>query len=150
MSEELNARVETFVLDVAEALGVDFDVSLETTPDGLRVDVQGEAGEVLLRRKGEPLEALQQIASMAFRREFDDQRLVIDCLGFRRAKDRELKQMAQFLIEKAKSSGTPQEIGPLNSYARRLVHVEVADAGDAISESLGEGSMKTVRISPKK
>ncbi len=150
MSEELNARVETFVLDVAEALGVDFDVSLETTPDGLRVDVEGDGGEVLLRRKGEALEALQQIASMAFRRDFDDQRLVIDCLGFRRAKDRELIQMAQFLIEKAKSSGTAQEIGPLNSYARRLVHVEVAAVGDVISESLGEGSMKTVRISPKK
>lgn len=149
MSEELNARVETFVLDVAEALGIDVDVALESTPDGLRVDLEGEAGEALLRRKGEPLEALQQIASMAFRREFDDQRLVIDCLGFRKGKDRELKQMAQFLIEKARSTGMPQEIGPLNSYARRLVHVEVADAGDVISESLGEGSMKIVRISTK-
>lgn len=149
MSEELNARVETFVLDVAEALGVDVDVTLDTSEDGLRVEVEGEGGEVFLRRKGEPLEALQQIASMAFRRDFDDQRLVIDCLGFRRAKDRELKQMAGFLIEKVRSTGLPQEIGPLNSYARRLVHVEVAEAGDVASESLGEGSMKVVRISPK-
>ena len=35
--------------------------------------------------------------------------------------------MAKFLAEKAKSSGADQQLGPLNPYERRLVHMAVAE-----------------------
>ena len=35
--------------------------------------------------------------------------------------------MAKFLAEKAKTSGVEQNIGPLNAYERRLVHLAVAE-----------------------
>jgi spoIIIJ-associated protein len=57
--------------------------------------------------------------------------------------------MAKFLIDKAKSSGMPQELGPLNSYARRVVHMEVAKDPDVSSESQGDGQMKLVIIAPR-
>ena len=60
----------------------------------------------------------------------------------------ELRQMAAFLLEKARRTGQPQEIGPLNSYERRLVHLAVADAGGA-SESVGDAAVKTVIINAK-
>ena len=73
----------------------------------------------------------------------------MDCLDFRKGKDRELRQIAKFLIEKARQTGLPQEMGPLNSYSRRLVHLEVAEHGDVVSESLGDGAVKLVVISLK-
>ena len=48
-------------------------------------------------------------------------------MDFRRGKDNELRQMAKFLAEKAKTSGIEQNIGPLNAYERRLVHLAVAE-----------------------
>ena len=54
--------------------------------------------------------------------------------------------MAQFLAEKAVTSGAPQEIGPLNPYERRIVHLAVAERADATSESIGDAFMKTVII----
>ncbi len=70
---------------------------------------------MLLQRRGEALDALQHIVNTAFRRDLDgDRSFVLDCLGFRKAKDAELQQMARFSMEKAKSTGVPQEIGPLN------------------------------------
>ncbi|MFN8059467.1 MAG: R3H domain-containing nucleic acid-binding protein [Vicinamibacterales bacterium] len=149
MSGDLNQRIETFMNDVLGAMGLDLEIALQPMDDGLRVALYGEQGEMLLRKKGEPLDALQHVVNMVFRREFDEgHRLVVDCLDYRQAKDVELKQMARFLIEKVKSTGAPQEIGPLNSYARRLVHLEVADAGGVESESIGDGAVKTVIISP--
>ena len=71
-------------------------------------------------------------------------------MGFRRDKDNELKQMAKFLAEKAKSSGVEQSIGPLNAYERRLVHLAVAEIPDVSSESIGDAAVKTVTISPKR
>ena len=69
------------------------NVEIETLEDGsIRVDIQGDGGEVLLRRKGEGLDALQHIVNTAFRRDLDSQRIVIDSLGFRRGKDVELNR----------------------------------------------------------
>ena len=58
--------------------------------------------------------------------------------------------MAKFLIDKARTSGTPQEIGPLNPYARRIVHLTVAEDATASSESVGDAFLKTVIITAKR
>jgi predicted RNA-binding protein Jag len=58
--------------------------------------------------------------------------------------------MARFMIEKVKTSGAAQEMGPLNPYARRIVHLAVAEDPDMTSESIGDAFLKTVIISSKK
>ncbi len=78
-----------------------------------------------------------------------DRHYVIDALGFRKGKDAEIRQMARFLMEKAGTSGFPQEIGPLNPYARRLVHMVVAEDPGFSSESIGDAFLKTVVITRK-
>jgi spoIIIJ-associated protein len=140
-----------FVTAVTKAMGLSLTATVVETPDGIRVDLEGEGGEVLVRRRGEALNALQQIVSSVFRDHLPEgQRLSVDCLGFRQGKDAELKQMAKFLAEKAVLSGTPQEIGPLNPYERRLVHMAVTERSDVTSESIGDAFMKTVIIAARK
>ena len=148
---ELHDRVKDFVERTLDAMGLSLDVAVSDTPDGVRVELSGEEGEVLLRRSAEALDALQHIVNTAFRRELDDDRaLVVDCLDYRKAKDAELKQMARFMMEKAKTTRTPQEMGPLNPYARRLVHLTVAEDPQMSSESIGDAFLKTVIISSRK
>lgn len=143
-------RVSAFVGDVVAATGLAVDVRLEDEADHLRVVLEGGDAEWFVRRKGEALDALQHLVNAVFRGEVDrGKRLVVDCLDFRRAKDRELQQMTRFLMDKARTTGMPQEIGPLNSYARRLVHLEVSSAPDMESESIGDGAVKVVTISRK-
>ena len=72
------------------------DVTVEETPDNIRLNLTGEGADVLLRRKGETLDALQVIVNTAFRRDArGDRHYVVDALGFRKGKDAELRQMAQ-------------------------------------------------------
>jgi len=149
MREALHDDVRTFVEDIADAMGLAVDIELSDLEDGsLRVEVVGDEGELLLRRKGEGLDALQHIVNTAYRRDLGgNQRIVVDAMGFRRGKDQELQQMAKFLMERVKSTGAPQELGPLNSYARRVVHLEVAKDPELASESQGDGQVKRVIIS---
>ena len=148
---DLHDRVRDFVARTLEAMGLPLEIAIADTPDSVRVDLTGEAGEALLRRRGETLDALQHIVNTAFRRELkDDRSFVVDCLDYRKGKDAELKQMARFMIEKAKSSGVPQEMGPLNPYARRLVHLTVAEDPLMSSESIGDAFLKTVIISARR
>ncbi len=148
---ELHERVRQFTQDTLAALGLSLDVEVTDTPDGVRVDISGDGGETLLRRRAEALDALQVIVNTAFRRELNDDRsFVVDCLNYRRGKDAELRQMTRFVMEKVKSNGIQQEMGPLNPYARRIVHLTVAEDPGLSSESIGDAFLKTVIIAVKR
>ena len=147
---ELHERVREFTQQAVAAMGVPLDVTVVDAGDNVRVELSGEGGEVLLKRRAEALDALQQIVNTAFRRELkDDRSFVVDCMDYRKAKDAELRQMARFTMEKAKTAG-PQEMGPLNPYARRLVHITVAEDPQMSSECIGDAFLKTVIISVRR
>jgi spoIIIJ-associated protein len=151
MNADVDSQVIEFVRQVLGAMGLDLSVSVEETPGNVRLNLAGDGADVLLRRKGEALDAVQVIVNTVFRRETrGDRHYVIDALGFRRGKDAELQQMARLLMEKAKATGAPQEIGPLNPYARRIVHLAVAEDPALASESIGDAFLKSVVISPKR
>ena len=83
-------------------MGLNLTAEAEDMPDGLRINLTGEDGNILLRRQGEALAALQHIVAAVFRNDLDEKRrLVVDCMDYRKGKDAELKQMATFLAEKA-------------------------------------------------
>lgn len=148
MTNTLDDRVLDFITDVLGAMGLSLDVSLEETPDAVRVNITGEGAEALLRRQGDTLDALQVIVNTAFRREERGERhYLVDALEFRKNKDEELRQTARRLIDLARTTNVPQEMGPLNPYARRLVHLTVAEVPGMTSESLGDAFLKTIVIS---
>lgn len=147
----MQQEIEQFVRNVVTAMGLDVQVSSEVLEDGgIRADIQGDDGEVLVRRKGEALDALQHLVNSIWRdKTGQGGRIVVDCLGFRKSKDAELRQLARFAMDKARTTGAAQEMGPFNSYARRLIHLEVSSDPTLSSESQGDGQVKTVIISPR-
>ena len=99
-----------------------------------------------MQRRAVGLDALQHLVNAAFRRNHPGRHIVVDCLDYRKGKDAELRETAKLLAERARETGLPQEIGPLNPYARRIVHLAVAEDPAASSESIGDAFMKTVVI----
>ena len=140
-----------FLTRFTAALGVRTAVDVEQTPDGPRLNMSGEEAELLVRHRGEPLKALQHVVDMAYGRALrEDTRLFIDALAYRKGKDVELRQMAKLLAEKAKQTGLDQQLGPLNPYERRLVHLAVAEVPGVTTESVGDAFSKTVHIALRK
>lgn len=148
MSDALDARMGDFVKEIGRAMGLTLQVDVEQIEDGTRVRLTGEGAEVFLQRKAAGLDALQHVVNAAFRREHERGHIVVDCLDYRKGKDGELRESAKILAGRARETGEPQEIGPLNPYARRIVHLAVADIPGVSSESIGDAFMKTVLIAP--
>ena len=147
---DLKTSLETFLQELTAAMGVPLEPSVSEGPEGFYVNLTGDGSDVLLWQRGEALRALQHVVSTAFRPQLgEERRIVVDCQGFRRDKDTELRQMAKFLVDKARRTGAPQEIGPLNAYERRIVHLSVAEEPGAASESIGDASVKTVIITAR-
>ena len=149
--EDATAPIIEFLNRFTAALGVHAVVNVERTADGPRINLSGDEAELLVRHRGEPLKALQHVVDMAFGRDLDDgRRVFVDALGYRKGKDIELRQMAKFLAGKAKDTGLDQQLGPLNPYERRIVHMAVAEVPGATTESIGDAFTKTVHISARK
>lgn len=140
-----------FLTQVTGAMGLTVTTTVSESESGPRIDIEGEHADVLLWHRGEPLKALQHLIDMAFGRRLpDDQRIFLDCLGYRRGKDQELRQMAIFLAGKVRETGMDQELGPLNPYERRIVHMAVAEEPGVSTESIGDAHLKTVIISARR
>lgn len=146
MDTGLNERMIKFVLDLGKAIGLDLEVIVESLTDGTRIVISGDGSEILLRRKAAALDALQHVVNAAFRHDHPNRHIVVDCLDYRKNQDAELRETANILAKKAQETGLPQEIGPLNPYARRIVHLAVAENPSATSESIGDAFMKAVVI----
>lgn len=145
------APIVDFLNRFNEALGIASPVEVEQNADGHRLNLTGDDAELLARHRGEPIKALQHVVDMAFGRDLpEDKRIFIDALGYRKGKDLELKQMAKYLAEKAKDTGDDQQLGPLNPYERRIVHMAAAEIPGVYTESIGDAFTKTVTISARK
>jgi spoIIIJ-associated protein len=151
MAETTTQPIVDFLRRVTAAMGLETPVDLEDSPDGPRLNLSGEDAELLVRHRGEPLKALQHVVDMAFGRTQDgEKRIFVDALAYRKGKDIELRHMAKLLAEKAKQSGLDQQLGPLNPYERRIVHLAVAEIPGVTTESIGDAFSKTVHISKRK
>ncbi len=140
-----------FLGRVIAAMGIAASVTVEETSDGPRLNQTGDEAELLVRHRGEPLKALQHIVDSSYGRSLEgDKRVFVDALEYRKGKDIELRQMAKFLAQKVKDSGLDQQMGPLNPYERRIVHLAVAEIPGVATESVGDAFSKTVLISLQK
>ena len=147
MTGDLETRMVAFVEAVTKALGLSPEVTTKQIEDGTRISIGGDGSQILLRRKAAGLDALQHLVNAAFRNEHSQGHIVVDCLDYRKSKDEELRQTALLLAARARSTGETQELGPLNPYARRIVHLAVAEDPTVSSESIGDAFLKTVLIS---
>jgi len=151
MNTTATTPIVDFLNRFVTALGITAEVRIEESADGPRLNLTGDEAELLVRHRGEPLKALQHVVDMAFSRSLpDDTRVFVDALEYRKGKDIELRRMAKFLAEKAKQTGLDQQLGPLNPYERRLVHMAVAEIPGVTTESVGDAFSKTVLISLRK
>jgi spoIIIJ-associated protein len=148
---DATAPIVQFLGQVTGALGLSTPIQVEESADGPRINLSGDDAELFVRHRGEPLKALQHVVDMSFGRGVgDDRRVFVDALAYRKGKDLELKQMAKLLAEKVKQTGVDQQLGPLNPYERRLVHMAVAEIPGVATESIGDAFAKTVYISLRK
>lgn len=148
MAPDVVREIVEFLERFAKALGITATVTVEETADGPRINLGGDEVEILVRHRGEPLKALQHVVDAAWGRSLaDEKRVFVDALEYRKGKDSELRLMAKLLAEKVKQNGVDQQLGPLNPYERRIVHLAVAEVAGVTTESVGDAFQKTILIS---
>lgn len=115
------------------------------------LDVRGEDLSVLIGRRAETLNALQYILGLIVSKQAESWvQVVVDVEGYRARREKQLRQLARRMAEQAVRTGRRQVLEPMSSSERRIVHLELRNVPDVISESIGEDPNRKVTISLKK
>jgi spoIIIJ-associated protein len=138
------------VRQMMEHLDWDLEVRVEEIEgETIRVDLAGEDRDLVLCNRAEVLESLQYLLNRMFARDHQEgQRILVDCDGYRARKEAELREIALRVSERVRRTGEREELGLMNPYERRIVHLAVAETEGVTTVSAGEGVMKRVIILP--
>src|SRR5271165_3039831 len=133
------------LLDLAD---LDGDIDMDVEGDRAVVSVVGATLDELVGRRGEVLEALQELTRLAVHQHTGNRtRMMLDMGGYRQRRRAELAEAGQDAAEEVRRTGQPKTLCPMNPFERKVVHDAVAAAG-LRSESEGEEPDRRVVVLP--
>ncbi|NTW08590.1 MAG: protein jag [Anaerolineaceae bacterium] len=115
------------------------------------IEITGEDLSILIGRKSEILNALQYLCSLIVCRELGNWvPLMIDIQGYRSRRESQLRRIADRMADQAILTGKKQVLEPMPAGERRIIHIQLKDHPDVITESVGDEPNRKVTISLKK
>jgi spoIIIJ-associated protein len=133
------------LLDIAD---LDGDIDMDIEGNRALVSVVGATLDELVGRRGEVLEALQELTRLAVHRQTGERaRLMLDVGGYRARRRAELTEVGRDAADEVKQTGEPKHLAAMTPFERKIVHGAVADAG-LRSESEGEEPNRRVVVYP--
>jgi spoIIIJ-associated protein len=146
-AEEVAETARDFVSGLLSAMRLEASVGTSVDQGRAFVDVSGDDLGLLIGRRGQTLEALQEITRTAVQRRLRARvRLLVDVEGYRARRRASLADYARAMARRARERGTEIELEPMNAYERKIVHDAIAEVEGASSFSEGEEPNRKVIV----
>jgi spoIIIJ-associated protein len=146
LDEEADAAAD-FLEGLLDALDLPGDIRIRTAEDHAEVEVVEIGSGALIGRRGQTLEAIQELVRCALQREFQRRsRVKVDAEGYRSRRLEKLIDKAEEAIEEVLETGEAVRLEPMDVFERKSVHQLVADTEGIISRSQGREPARRVVI----
>ncbi len=131
-------------------LGDGFKLNVSANETAVNFDIETEESGVIIGRRGESLDAIQYLTSLAANRgDAGYYKISIDCQGYREKRTVALTKLAQKMAEKVLESGRQCTLEPMNPFERMVIHAAVTEIEGVASGSIGEDPQRKVVITLK-
>ncbi len=144
-------RACAYLATVLAKLGCEApEISVAEIEGGCKMSLAGEGLGVAIGRRGETLDALQYLTSLAANsKESGYYRVVINIGDYREKREITLRGVAKRMAGQVLRTGRSRSLEPMNPYERRIIHTAIQEIEGVTSNSIGEGSNRRVVISPE-
>jgi spoIIIJ-associated protein len=147
---EVCQQAEQLLNSIFESARFDVRATASESDLGCTLSIEGADSGLLLNQGGELLDALQQILNQAYGRTLPrGQRIVCDANNYRAARESELRAMAEHAARQVRTTSSPFVFGPMDASERRVIHLSLAEEADLVTESIGEGNARRLRVALK-
>lgn len=141
------ARAVDYLKSVLNGLGyTDTVITVAEKENGSLLSLEGEGLGVVIGRRGETLEALQSLVSLAANKGGGYYRVSLNIGDYRERREQALITLAGKVAEQVISTGKNRALEPMSPYERRIIHTAVQEIDGVESVSVGDGDNRRVVI----
>ena len=129
------ADIEQFLVGLMEHLEVEAKPAVTVNAEGTyEVVLEGEDLGALIGRRGETLDAIQQLTNYAVNHgQRSRARIHVDCENYRAKREESLQRLARKTADKAVKYRRNMMLEPMNAYERHVIHAELQEYNPSIS-----------------
>ncbi len=125
------------------------EVDKQKKSSALIISVQVEEASRLIGQGGSNLKDLQKILRILISKKIPEPPLfLLDINNYRKEREEFLKGLANELAEQVIKTEKSVMLQPMSSYERRVIHLELAENKDVVTESIGPEPDRRVVIKP--
>lgn len=141
-----------FLEDMLKAMNIDANIDIKEEKDSLNINLSGEDMGILIGYRGETLDSIQYLVSLAINKESDNpyKRVILDTENYRAKREETLIRLANKIAKKVKTYGKTVKLEPMNPYERRIIHSALQDNRYVTTFSEGEEPYRKVVVELKK
>lgn len=141
----------SYIKTIIDGLKVeDAKVTAKINEGIVEVDIDCDDYGIIIGRRGETLDSLQYLASLAVKNHCGKySRVAVNVGDYRTKREETLKALAIKNANYVVRSGRRYGFEPMNPYERRIIHTAVQEVEGAVSRSVGSGIDRRVLIEPE-
>ena len=146
-------EVREFLTSVFNAMKMQVEIEINKYEDErfLDVELKGDDMGVLIGKRGQTLDSLQYLTSLAINKHSDVYyKVKIDTEDYRKRRRDTLENLARNIAYKVKRTKRPVSLEPMNPFERRVIHSALQNDRYVTTHSEGEEPYRHVVVTLKK
>ena len=148
--DETAEEAKKFLEGIFRAIGLSVTIEKMANEDRVLLNLHGDGLGILIGKRGRTLASLQYLTNLAAGKLYHHRYFVLlDVENYRIRREQTLTTLALRLADKAKRTGAPVALEPMDPAERRMIHLALQEDPDVMTESEGEGSYRHIVILPK-
>ena len=151
-NDEKAQQIRTFLEGLLHHMESDATVKVyKPDEDRYKVILEGEKLGQLIGRRGETLDAIQQLASYSVNRGSDKRvRIHVDAENYRLKREESLQHLAHKVAAKVVKNHRNVTLEPMNAYERHVIHTALQDVEGVTTYSMGTEPNRRVIVAYEK
>ena len=146
-SDSKAGKAVSYLKSVLSGLGFENTaITVAQKENGALISLDGEGLGVVIGRRGETLEALQVLVSLAANKGGGYYRVSLNIGDYREKREQALVSLAGKVANQVLSSGRNRALEPMSPYERRIIHTAIQEIEGVESVSVGEGENRRVVV----
>ncbi len=140
-----------YISGILEKLGCsNIAIKVAEKENGAVLFISGEGLGVVIGRRGETLDSLQYLTSLAANSANGYYKVTLNIGNYRERREQTLTSLARRVSSQVLRTGRSRTLEPMNPYERRIIHTVVQEIDGVSSHSVGEGAGRRVVITNDK
>ena len=146
-TDEQVEKAREFLNGLLSRMEIEASIDIAKTEDGMTIEISGPNMGLVIGRRGDVLDNIQQLTSHVVNAGCRERaRVIIDTEGYRARRADTLTQLALRTADKVVRFRRNMTLDPMNAYERHVVHTALQEVADIRTFSVGNDPNRKVCI----